>query len=178
MRFCRLGPKTLAYDTPVGKVWHVSGDFGSFRKEYYIYDFGPRVGIVAMRGESVLLVRQYRFLIDRLDWEIPGGGVEAGEEPAHAAMREMLEETGVDCGELEPLVQYYPGLDNVDNHTSIFLARRAEAVAPFKANPREVLEIAWVPIKDCVRMVSQGEILDALSVTGVLAAHVKLSEAR
>jgi ADP-ribose pyrophosphatase len=175
MLICRQGPKTLAHDAPFGKVWHVSGDFGAFRKEYYIYDFGPRVGVVVLRDGTVLLVRQYRLLVDRLAWEIPGGGVESGEQPAAAAVRETREETGIDCRELEPLVEFYPGLDNVDNRTSIFLARRTETVFPFKPNPKEVVSIEWVPLADCLRMVFTGDILDALTVTGVLAAHVRLS---
>ena len=45
------------------------------------------------KGE-ILLERQYRFGTDRIELEIPGGVIEAGEDPLMAAKREMKEETG------------------------------------------------------------------------------------
>jgi ADP-ribose pyrophosphatase len=171
MMRCQPGPRTLVHRTPRGNVWHLTGDFGTFRKEYHIFEFGPRAGVVALRETAVLLLRQYRFLIDRLSWEIPGGGGNADESPAATAIRETREETRIECHDLEPLLTYYPGLDNVDNRTAIFISRRQTIVAPFVANPKEAVEIAWIPLAECVRMIMAGEILDALTVAGILGAH-------
>ena len=45
--------------------------------------------------DHVILVRQYRYVVDRWIWELPAGGVEAGEEPEAAARRECHEEVGM-----------------------------------------------------------------------------------
>ena len=45
-------------------------------------------------GERVLMMRRHRFIVDRWVWELPGGYVDDGEEPAAAAAREVEEETG------------------------------------------------------------------------------------
>jgi hypothetical protein len=45
-------------------------------------------------GERVLLMRRHRFIVDRWVWELPGGYVDDGEDPAGAAAREVEEETG------------------------------------------------------------------------------------
>ncbi len=45
-------------------------------------------------GERLLLMRRHRFIVDRWMWELPGGYADDGEDPATAAVREVVEETG------------------------------------------------------------------------------------
>lgn len=64
----------------------------------YIFDIkqeGPAVCVLALSKDGgVILTQQYRPGPERLFFEMPGGGVEEGEDPLHAAKRELLEETG------------------------------------------------------------------------------------
>ena len=163
----------LDYRNRFMEVHHSKADFGTFQKDYFVVDLGPRAGIVAMRDGCVLLTRQYRFLIDDYTWEIPGGRVDAGESPETAAVRECIEETGVRCEGLVPLVTYYPGLDNFNNRTTLFRSAQVEVVAPFVPNEAEVVEIRWIPLEECLGMVFSGAILDALTVAGLLAVKVR-----
>ncbi|MFC3674859.1 NUDIX hydrolase [Ferrovibrio xuzhouensis] len=165
------GPKTLILQTPFVRIWNQRVSFGAFSKEYDIVDFGPRVGVLVLRADEVLLVRQYRFLVDRPCWEIPGGSCEPGESLAAAARREVLEETGFGIGEVRPLLTYYPGLDNVDNRTSVMIARVIHQERAFIPDPAEVIEIAWLPLSTALEMVFSGEILDAMTAVA-LTAHI------
>ena len=122
-----------------------------------------------MSGGKVLLTAQYRLLIDDIAWEIPGGRVDDGEIPINAAQRECLEETGFFCADLNPLISFRPGLDNVENLNSVFYSESIEERRPFTADPAEVLAIAWVPIAECVTLVLEQKILDCLTVSAVLA---------
>jgi 8-oxo-dGTP pyrophosphatase MutT (NUDIX family) len=170
-------PPRLEYNNRFMDVRHTRADFGSFSKDYYVVELGPRAGIVALRDGCVLMTRQYRFLIDGYSWEIPGGRVDVGESPEVAAVRECVEETGIRCDDLKPLVTYYPGLDNFDNRTTLFISEKSEVAAPFVADDSEVVEIRWLTMDACMDMIFRGEILDALTVTGLLACKARMNDA-
>ena len=72
-------PQTV-YENQRFHVQRVEADFGPFTKQYFMINSGVRAGMVAIRDNSLLLVQQYRMLINGLSWEIPGGKVDDGEE--------------------------------------------------------------------------------------------------
>jgi len=68
----------------------------------------PAVGIVCLRGDSVLLIR--RGTPPRQgEWSLPGGRIEPGERAMDAALRELREETGVEA-EITGLIDVVDGL--------------------------------------------------------------------
>ena len=161
-------PQTT-YQCPFMEIYHRRAHFEGFSKDYYVVSFKRRGGIVALRDGKVLLVRQYRFLVNDHSWELPGGTIEETENLELGLVRECFEETGVRPRSLQRLIVYYPGLDNVDNRTTVFYSEDAEIAGPFKRNPAEVSGIAWVPFEKCLEMVFNQEILDAMTVAGLLA---------
>lgn len=70
----------------------------------------------------VILVRQHRWGTDAQSLEIPGGLVDAGEEPIDAARRELLEETGWAAKEIVPLGKLHPNPALQGNVLHMFLA--------------------------------------------------------
>lgn len=148
------------------RIYKVVAQFDGFRKEYFVSDHGKRAAIVAVSDDQVLLVRQYRLLINGLSYEIPGGRVDENESPEAAAMRECLEESGVRCWNLRPLISYHPSLDIWKNYTHIFLSEDCEqGVAP---DPDRRV---WVPLARCIEMVFEQQIVDSLSIVALLAYH-------
>ena len=165
-----VGPRELVYENPYQQVYRVKADFGEFTKEYFVNDTGRRAGIVAATDGSVLLVRQYRLLIDGMSWELPGGKVDDGERPDETAIRECLEETGVRCLNPQPLVFYHAGLDSRYNPTHIYYSQEiADIYEPHRIDPREVSESRWFPLADCIDMIFKGKILDSFSIIGLLS---------
>ena len=157
----------VVYQDRAQKVERVVARFSGFTKEYFVSDHGERAAVVAIRDGHVLLTRQYRLLINRLSYEIPGGGVEAGEDAAAAAARECLEETGVRCSSLRPLINYQAGLDVWKNYTHVFTS--TDCVDEGGQPERRV----WIPFEQCLRMVFDEEITDSLSTICLLAYNAR-----
>lgn len=167
----RIGPREVVYANAHQQVYRVAADFGAYRKEYFVTDYGRRVGLVVLRGESVLLVRQYRLLIERLSWEIPGGRVDEGETFEAAAVRECREETGIVCRRLKPLLSFHPGLDTLHNPTQLFFTDEFAEIAAHDRHAGEVDHHVWLPLARCLEMIREQQIVDSLSIVALLAYH-------
>ena len=164
-----IGPRRAVYRDRYQAIYQVTADFGEFTKEYFVRDSGHRAGVVISRNGLVLLVRQYRLIIHGLSWEIPGGKVDEGETPEAAAARECLEETGIQCTTLKPLLDFHPGLDISYNPTHLFYVEEfVENDQPHHQDPGEVVLMEWVPLEQCLNMILENAITDSLSIIGLL----------
>lgn len=170
----QIGPRELQYKNKYQEIYRVKADFGPYQKEYYVNETGHRAGMVALREDRVLLVKQYRLLINDFSYEIPGGNVDDGETPQETAVRECLEETGVRCMNPQPLLFYHVGLDTFHNPTDLFYCDEvAEDHEPQRINPQEVSGFEWIPLSRCIEMVFEGQILDSFSIIALLAYRMK-----
>jgi ADP-ribose pyrophosphatase YjhB (NUDIX family) len=108
------------------------------------------IGVVVLRGDTVLLVRRGKPPNEG-SWTLPGGAQEIGETAAEAARRELLEETGVEVGDLhfaavvdsirrdgDGRVQYH--------YTIVDFCARWTAGEPVAAT--DVTEAVWAPLDD------------------------------
>ncbi|MCI5937543.1 MAG: NUDIX hydrolase [Eubacterium sp.] len=106
---------------------------------------------IVCRDDKVLLVKH--FLKGRYFYNLPGGGVEEGETPAEAALRELQEEAGVTGKILRPLsVQYKPDLES---RIFSFLVEISDDAIPTKGIDPElpeeeqtILSVHWLKIDE------------------------------
>lgn len=122
----------------------------------------PAVGTIMTGDDGVLLLRRHRFITDTWGWEVPAGGVDAGETPEQAAVREALEESGWEPTTVQRLCAFHPANGLLDQTFVIFVSDDAvHRGAPVDVNEAERVE--WVPVADVRRLLLDGEITDGLS---------------
>lgn len=131
------------------------------------------VNVVALTDEGeAVLVRQFRFGVEANSLEIPGGMVDEGEEPAAAAARELLEETGFRARALVFLGAVHPNPALQNNRCHSYLALGAARAGPAAQEGGEDIEVVLVPASALQRMVREGAITHALVVTAVYFAEL------
>jgi ADP-ribose diphosphatase len=150
---------------------------GSVGRGWHWIDFpAPAVGVVPVRDDgAILLVKLFRFTTRTRDWEIPAGRVEAGELPELAAHRELREETGHWAHQLDSLGHFYPSNGSSNQEFILFVARGVEKVSAIQ-DTNEVDEARWFACDEVLGMLTRNEILDGMSVTGLLWYFFKHDE--
>jgi ADP-ribose pyrophosphatase len=137
---------------------------------YGIVRCGECVGILPFTSpDAVLLVGQWRYIPGRASWEMPTGGMHAGETYEEAAQRELAEEAQLRAGRLVPVSTFWSSKSVVDETAHLFLAFD---LAPAEAEPdaTELLARREVPFDEALDLVDRGEIADAMTIIALLAA--------
>jgi ADP-ribose pyrophosphatase len=118
----------------------------------------------------LILIRQYRYSIDRFIWELPAGSLKPGEDPRLGASRECEEEVGLVPGRLEEIGELFPTPGFCDEWMKFY---RCTDLTPPAADSTarqdedEVIEPATFDLDEVRRMIRAGEIVDMKTVAGL-----------
>ncbi len=148
---------------------------GGIKDPYYVIERPDAAIIFPLTDEGeVVLVRQYRPPIERMELGLPAGLVEAGEEPEDAARRELSEETGYTGGEWEALGALASSPSLKDNWAYLFLARGVEETEAPDPDEHELVEVVLVPLENLPGLVHSGKIVSSSGVAAIMLALERL----
>ncbi|MCX4646366.1 MULTISPECIES: NUDIX hydrolase [unclassified Streptomyces] len=150
----------------------VMPDGSVVRRDYQVHP--GSVAVLALDDQGrVLILKQYRHPVRHKLWEIPAGLLDIpGENPLHAAQRELYEEAHVKAEDWRVLTDVYTTPGGCSEAVRIFLARDlSEAEGErFEVEDEEAdMELARVPLEELVHGVLAGELHNNCLVVGTLA---------
>jgi ADP-ribose pyrophosphatase len=141
---------------------------GRVLEAYHVLDLGPGAVVVLVLNEwgEVLLERVARYPTGAASWELPAGGIDAGEGALEAARREVREETGYDSTDHRLLCTYHPlnGISGLQVHVVACQAGREAG----GIDRDEVAEIRWFTRPELAGLLARHEITDGLALIGLL----------
>ena len=170
----RVGPWTrhtrrLASDNGWIDVWHDEVDRPDGTPGIYgVVHFHARaVGVVPVGDDGrILLVGQHRYPLDEYSWEIPEGGVPAGEELEAGCRRELREETGYEAARWRQLARISLSNSVTDERGALVLA---EGLTAGDATPdaTEALEVRWATLDEILEEIATGSIHDVMTIAAI-----------
>ncbi len=136
---------------------------GRIKDDYWSLEYPDWINVIAITKDGkYLFERQYRHGLDVVEWEIPAGVIEKGEEPMAAAKRELMEETGFGGGEWEPFMNLCPNPGTNNNIAHTFLARGVEHAGAQHFDANEDLDVYLLTAEEVRGILERGEIMQAL----------------
>ena len=159
----------MAYENAWVTLWHdeVTRPDGQPGIYGVVHFANLAAGVLVLdEADRVLLVGQHRYALDAWSWEIPEGGVPAGEAAIDGARRELLEETGVEAADWRELARVHLSNSVSDELAVLFLAT---GLSHGIATPdgTEALEVRWLPFDEVLAMTLDGRISDAMTVIAI-----------
>ena len=125
----------------------------------------------SVNGPEILMLRQYRHVLDQTILELPAGTREWGEAWLACAQRELREETGHRAEKFTALGQIWPAPGISDELMQLYLAEELSP-APLPGDEDEAIDLSPMPLAELVEMAWNGRLQDAKSIVGLLrTAH-------
>lgn len=139
---------------------------GLVQRELVVHP-GAVVIVPLLSGDTVVMIRNYRFAVDAELLELPAGTLEPGEGPLACAAREVEEETGYRAGRIEPLCEFYTSPGFIDERMHAFVASELIPVGQ-KLDETEQIRVQPMPLADALAACTDGRIVDGKTIAALL----------
>ena len=157
-----------------GKLLHVYYDEarlpdGQVSSREWIKHPGACAVVPVFENGDVMFVKQFRYSMAQIFYEVPAGKIDPGETPDSTAKRELAEEAGVSAKNVEYIGHFYPAIGYADEVIHVYIAWNLELI-PQNTDHDEFVEQVRIPFSEAIDMVHTGEINDGKTVVCLLRA--------
>ena len=136
--------------------------------DFFVIESTDWVNTIGVTGAGeIILVNQYRFGSQACSWEIPGGLIDAGEDPIAAGRRELLEETGFGGGEARLLGSVRPNPALQNNWCHFVWVDGVTPQAELAWDEHEEIECVRLPVAEVLTRARTAQIDHALTLAAL-----------
>lgn len=126
------------------------------------------VSVLAENEEGkILLIKQYRYPVDEVIYEIPAGKLEIGEETVECAQRELREETGYQAQNFKKLFEFFPTPGYSTEKIYIYQAENLSFVGT-DLEEGEYIEVVPKTKAELKQLFNEGQIRDSKTLIAVM----------
>lgn len=165
--------RELVYRGSVLDIYKDTMELPNGKKEYWDFVDHRKGGaciVPVLPDGRILMVRQYRPVIERETLELPAGARDSVDEDTKVtAARELLEETGMTSGKLTLLTKIRPAVAWCSEFTDIYLAEDLSREGEQDLDDAEEIGLEPWDLSELCRRIYAGELQDAKTVAGILA---------
>ncbi len=138
-------------------------------REFVVIDAPDWVNVLALTPDHrLVMVNQFRYGIDAFSWEIPGGMIDAGEDPVAAAVRELQEETGYVGTSARLLGSVNPNPAIMNNRCHFVLVEGVVLKEAQEWDDDEEIELTTLPVDEVYAWGQSGRITHSLVLNALL----------
>lgn len=138
-------------------------------REFIVIRAPDWVNVVAVTTDNrIVLVRQFRYGIAEFSLEVPGGVMEAGEDPVAAGLRELQEETGFSGAPAKLLGSVHPNPAIQGNRCHFVFVEAAVKTHELGWDPDEEIEVVTLPVEEVFALAHSGGIVHSLVLNALM----------
>ena len=170
----RVG-RDLVYQGAIIEVYQDHMEFANGNRSDwdYVHHNGAAAVVPVLEDGRILMVRQYRSTVGRETLEIPAGKLDSpGESGKICAGRELEEETGYRCEDLEWLLTLRPTIAYCDERIEIYVAGN---LIPSRQHldENEYVAVKACSLEELKEKIFAGQIEDSKTIGAILAYEAK-----
>ena len=156
--------KGKVFDLKIDKIKYDSGNDGV--REVAVHNGGAVVVPVKENGD-IILVKQFRYPLNKFLLELPAGKLDLNEDPLICARRELIEETGFRTENFKHLgsISTTPGFCTEILH--IYLAKDLREGSHNREEGEYGMEVFSYPLDHVIEMIKKGDIIDSKTIAGI-----------
>jgi ADP-ribose pyrophosphatase len=141
----------------------------STEREFVVIHAPDWVNVVALTTDDhLVLVRQFRYGIDEFSLEIPGGVMDAGEDPVSAGVRELREETGFTGAPAKLLGTVFPNPAMQANRCHFVFVEEAVRSHELEWDTDEEIQVLTMPVEEVLALAHSGGINHSLVMNALM----------
>jgi ADP-ribose pyrophosphatase len=168
-RWTRLG-RDVIYQSPWVNLYadKVKLPQGQIIERFHLLDFEKECVAAVVQSDSgeILMVEVLRYVSDSVEWEVPAGMIDKGEEILPAAQREVREESGYETTDVRHLCSFNP--ENGMSNRTFHVAHCRATGEPGDFDGNEIQAVYWKSIEEVRAMIRNQQIRDGFSLTALL----------